>query len=102
MYRNMCRYNIAIDDALMEEVKPHIGKDVEIQSWLEEMLHKALMSYAAQFASMPQNHSEQIYRQLEALGDTPEGFFNLHTVLKPSHYTAEELRDEYISEKYGV
>ena len=54
----MCRYNIAIDDALMEEVKPHIGKDVEVQSWLEEILHKALMSYAAQFASMPKKSSE--------------------------------------------
>lgn len=98
----MCRYNLAVDDVLMEEVKPHIGKDIAVQKWLEEMLHKALLSYAEQFASVPRNRSERICQQVQALGDTPEGFFNLHTVLKPSNYTAEDLRDEYISEKYGV
>ena len=45
---------------------------------------------------------EQICRQVKALGDTPEGIFNLHTVLKPSKYSAEELMDEYLSDKYGV
>lgn len=43
----MCRYSIAIDDALMEEVRPHIGRDVAVQAWLEELLHKALLNYAA-------------------------------------------------------
>lgn len=97
----MCRYNIAIDDALIEEVRPHIGKGVEVQSWLEEMLHKALLSYAAQFASQPRNRSKMVVEQLKALENDPEGFFKLGNVLKPSKYSAEELRDEYISEKYG-
>ena len=98
----MCRYNIAIDDALIEEVKPHIGKDVKIQLWLEEILNNALLSFVAQFSNESKSRGERIYQQLEALGDTPEGFFDLPTVLKPSHYSAEELRDDYISEKYGV
>ena len=98
----MCRYNLAIDDELMEEVKPHIDNGVAVQAWLEEMLHKALVSYAAQFTTQTRNHGRKIVEQVEALGDTPEGFFGLHNVLKPSRYTAEELRDEYISEKYGV
>lgn len=37
-----------------------------------------------------------------ALENDPEGFLKLGAVLKPSPYSAEELRDEYISEKYGV
>ena len=47
----MCRYNIAIDDALMEEVRPHIDRDVAVQAWLKELLRKALLNYAAQFAA---------------------------------------------------
>lgn len=41
----MCRYIIAVDEALMEEVRPYIGENVAVQSWLEEMLRKALESY---------------------------------------------------------
>ena len=96
----MCRYNIAVDDALMEEVRPLIGENEAVQAWLEEMLRKALMEYVEQFAKESMAHSERICQQVQALGDTPEGFFGLHTVLKPSSYSAEELKDEYLSEKY--
>ena len=98
----MCRYSLAIDDALMEEVKPHIDNDVAVQAWLEEMLHKALLSYAERFASESRNRGRDVVEQLKALENDPEGFFKLGTILKPSKYSAEELRDEYISEKYGV
>ena len=98
----MCRYSLAIDDALMEEVKPHIDSDVAVQAWLEELLHKALVSYAAQFATESRNRGKKVVEQLKALENDPEGFFKLGTILKPSKYSAEELRDEYISEKYGV
>ena len=98
----MCRFNIAVDDALLEEVRPHIGEEVAVQSWLEEMLRKALVSYVEQFSKESKARSEQICQQVKALGDTPEGFFGLHTVLKPSRYSADELKDEYISEKFGV
>ncbi|MBQ8064827.1 MAG: hypothetical protein IJ200_04125 [Prevotella sp.] len=98
----MCRYNIAVDETLMAEVRPHIGEDVAEEAWIEAMLQKALLSYVAQFETQAKSRSRQICQQVKALGDTPEGFFSLHTVLKPSSYTAEELRDEYISEKYGV
>lgn len=98
----MCRYNIAIDDTLIEELKYHIDKDIEIQTWLEDMLHKVILSYVAQFTTDSRSNGERVCRQVEALGDTPEGFFGLPTVLKPSNTSANELRDEYISEKYGV
>ena len=98
----MCRYSLAIDDGLMEEVKPHIDSDVAVQAWLEEMLHKALVSYAAQFATESRNRGKKVVEQLKALENDPEGFFKLGTILKPSKYSAEELRDKYISEKYGV
>lgn len=99
----MCRYNIAIDDALMEEVKPHIGGDVAVQDWLEALLHKALLSYAAQFADHNVlNHDKRIVEQLKSLESDPDGLFKLGGILKPSEYSEEELRDEYLSEKYGL
>ena len=98
----MCRYNIAVDDALMEEVRSHIDETVAVQSWLEEILHNALVSYVEQNTKESNARSERICQQVKALGDTPEGFFGLHNVLRPSSYSAEDLKDEYISEKYGI
>ena len=99
----MCRYNIAIDDALMEEVMPHIGRDVAVQAWLEELLHKALLNYAAQFANSGEsNYSTTIVEQLKSLENDPDGLFKLGGILKPSEYSVEELRDEYLCEKYGI
>ncbi len=103
MIRRMCRYNIAIDDALIEEVRPHIGRDIAVQAWLEKFLHEALLSYAAQYAdSSVSNHDKEIVEQLKSLENDPDGLFKLGGILKPSVYSAEELRDEYLSEKYGI
>ena len=99
---NMCKYNLAVDDVLVEEIRPHIGKDVAMQSWLEDVLHQALVSYAEKMEIQSKSHSETIYKQVKELGDTPEGFFGLGRILKPSRFSAEELKDEYIREKYGV
>ena len=99
----MCRYNIAIDDALMEEVRPHIGSNIAVQSWLEEFLRNALLSYAAQFTdSRVSNQGKTVVEQLRSLENDPDGLFKLDRILKPSKYSAEELRDEYLSEKYGI
>lgn len=99
----MCRYNIAIDDALMDEVRHHIDKDVAVQSWLEELLRNALLGYAAQFAdNSMSDHGKRVVEQLKSLENDPEGLFKLDGILKPSSFSAEELRDEYLSEKYGI
>ena len=99
----MCRYNIAIDDALMEEVLPHIDKDIAVQSWLEGLLRSALISYAAQFADTGvSKQNKSVVEQLKTLENDPDGLFKLDGILKPSRFSVEELRDEYLSEKYGI
>lgn len=45
---------------------------------------------------------DELLRNLKALPNTPEGFLQLDTVLRPSRFSIEELREEAYLEKYGI
>ena len=99
----MCTGHIKINDEVMEMVKPHFEGDKELWAWIENVVDKAMKDYAAQFKSaLEESESEHIYQQIKALENDPNGFLKLSGILRPSRFSAEELRDEYISEKYGV
>ena len=46
--------------------------------------------------------NKDIVEQLKSIENDPNGLFKLSEILKPSRYSAEELRDKYLSEKYGI
>ena len=101
----MCRYNIAVDDALMEEVRPLIGENEAVQAWLEEMLRKALMEYLKEKSSVRDvaRERERLLERVKRL-ENSSGFSALGGILgtPPAGFSWEELRDEAISEKYGI
>ena len=39
----MCRYNISIDDKLMERVRPSIGEGIDEEQWLQQQLTLLLL-----------------------------------------------------------
>lgn len=41
----MCTYNISIDDALMERVRPSITKGVEESQWMQQQIELWLMQF---------------------------------------------------------
>lgn len=88
----------------MEMVKPHFSGDKDIWLWVEKVVDQALKDYAQQFKEESENRSENehVYQQLKALESDPMGLLKLSSVLKPSNLSVEDLRDEYISEKYGI
>ena len=43
----MCIYKIAIDDALMEKVRPAIGEGVEESKWMQQQVEMLLVQVAA-------------------------------------------------------
>ena len=100
---DMCTGNIKINDEVMEMVRPHFEGDKELWAWVENVVDQAMKDYAAQFTSaLKDSTNERIYQQIKALEKDPKGFLKLNSILKPSQYSAEDLRDDYISEKYGV
>ena len=43
----MCIYNISVDDALMEKVRPAIGEGVEESKWMQQQVEMLLIQVAA-------------------------------------------------------
>ena len=43
----MCTYNISIDDALMEQVRPSIAKDMEESLWMQRQIELWLTQFVA-------------------------------------------------------
>ena len=68
----MCKYNITIDDALMEEVRPSIGNGVDEVAWVQ-LLVEALFKKLAAKAKSQKKHV-MLSQRLRGIGTAPEGF----------------------------
>ncbi len=90
----MYTYNIRIDDAIVSRAKKLFGGEKAMQIWIEDVLNKALLSYTSQASKPKPIDSEEVYLQVKALENDPNGLLKLGSVLLPSPYSADELRQE--------
>lgn len=99
----MRTYNVKIDDAMFQSMQPYFKGEDAMQAWIEKQLHNVFVQFIRERSS-PKSTTEtnDVLEKLEAIKDDPDGFLKLADILRPSKYSAEELRDEYIEEKYGV
>lgn len=102
----MCRYNLSfsIDDKLVDVVRPKVGSDSAMEAWMIRVVKKAMVDYAAELRSQAEVETDdnQLLQRLKALPNSPEGFLQLDTVLRPAKSSIEELREEAYAEKYGI
>ena len=70
--RPMCKYNISIDDAVMEAVRPSITKGMNEATWVQHQV-EMLFSKLAQKNS-PVNHSLRLSQRLRGIGHAPKDF----------------------------
>jgi len=68
----MCKYNITIDDALMEEVRPSIGNGVDEVAWVQLQVEALFKKLAAKAKS--QKKHVMLSQRLRGIGTAPEGF----------------------------
>ena len=90
----MYTYNIRIDDAIVSRAKKLFGGEKAMQIWIEDVLNKALLNYTSQASKPKSIDSEEVYLQVKALENDPNGLLKLGSVLLPSPYSADELKQE--------
>jgi len=68
----MCTYNISIDEAVMEAVRPSITKGMNEATWVQHQV-EMLFSKLAQ-KNNPVNHSLSLSQRLRGIGHAPKDF----------------------------
>jgi len=69
----MCKYNIAIDDALMEEIRPVITDGMEEGAWVQ-MQVEALFAQMAENARNKKKKDLRLSQRLRGIGHAPKDF----------------------------
>ena len=69
----MCKYNIAIDDAVMEEVRPSISKGMDEATWVQLQV-EALFSQMAAKAKRRRSGKMMLSQKLRGIGHAPKDF----------------------------
>lgn len=69
----MCTYNVKIDDAVMEEVRPSITKGMEESAWVQLQVEMLFSQLAAKITSK-RAAKAKLSERLRGIGHAPEGF----------------------------
>jgi len=69
----MCVFNVKIDDALMEEVRPSIAQGMEESAWVQLQV-EILFSQLAANISSKRNSKLKLSERLRGIGHAPKDF----------------------------
>ena len=99
----MCTYSISIDDNLIEQLRPTLGANGDVNEWMQRQIELAVLRLVQQrnSESKRQESIRRILAIAEADGNTVS-LSDLEGILPASRTSLEDLRNEYISEKYGL
>ena len=68
----MCRYNISIDDAVMDEVRPSITRGMDENEWVQMQVETLFAQMAAEARNKPQKR--MLSQRLRGIGHAPKDF----------------------------
>ena len=101
----MCTYSFTLDDKLLESISPEFSSRQSMESWLQREFELLVRHHAERVtAASKEKRKDELARRILALEDCQgsEGFYNMGGLFSDSKMSVQELRDEYVSEKYGI
>ncbi len=69
----MCNFNIAIDDAVMRDVRPIITEGMEEEAWVQLQV-QTLFAKMAEDARKKKNNGLRLSQRLRGIGHAPKDF----------------------------
>ncbi len=85
-----------------DEERSHFVDEKARLMWVQVQMEQMMREYTAPNKKKSVVDGDELLRKLKTLPNTPEGFLQLDTVLRPSRFSIEELKEEAYLEKYGI
>ena len=98
----MCTVSIKVDDSLLQRAWANMDDDVDMAEWMQQQIEAILVRMA--LASERNKKQDALQRLVDFAAADPStiSLSDLAGILPASKTSFDDLRDEYISEKYGV
>lgn len=77
----MCTYNISIDDALMDRVRPAFADNAAVSHWMQTQIEVLLTQMAAAMSEKTQP-KQSLSARLRGIGHAPQGFDYKHELVE--------------------
>lgn len=94
----MCSYNITLEDALVEKVRPSFANDQELELWLKQQLEALLVKYYIE-ESERQRRLSRARKAIDAMRQQSEQNGNAEMTLEDINKEIRQSRIERKSRK---
>lgn len=86
----MCTFDLSFNDSLVENIRPFFKDEAAIKEWMQHQMEYVISQfYTSKASTQPQTKTfVHSLSHLRGIGD--------------SSMSIDQLRDEYLKEKYGV
>ena len=101
----MCTYTFTLDDRLIDRISPQFQGQEAMRQWLQQELELLIVQRAEKMANVlkPQDKEAARQRILEfTSGKRKTTLADLKGVMAEATKSIEEMRSDYLTEKYGL
>ena len=101
---NMCTYTFTLDDKLVDKISPQFQGQEAMRQWLQQELELLIVQRAEKTDNLlkPQDKEAARQRILELSGKRETTLADLKGIMAGAAHSAEEMRSNYLAEKYGL
>lgn len=100
----MCTYTFTLDDRLIDRISPQFKEQEAMRQWLQQELEMLIVQRAEKTADVQKTQDKELARKqiLElASGKRKPTLASLKGIMAGATRSAEEMRSDYLTEKYG-
>ena len=101
----MCTYTFTLDDRLVSRISPQFKGQEAMRQWLQQELELLIVQRAEKMGNVQKTQDKESARQriLELTsGKRKMTLADLKGIIAGATHSAEEMRSDYLSEKYGL